>query len=373
MFKLGLLKEIKQHEGRVMLTPEGVKVLVKNGIEVFVEHEAGEKCNFDDIMYERAGASILPTMEKVLQKTELILKVQPPMPIEFELLNESHILLSFFDLKYSVDRMKSLFETGASFISAELIQDEAGNNPLLIGISEIAGRMAIHQAIRLLTVFEGGKGILISKTELSKPAVITVIGTGTAARTAASYALANGAKVNILSLEKDALDNFKIQFPEINTDLYSDEKIRELLPKTDVLVIAVHSFKNINISITKEMISLMEAGSVIIDVSAGQTDILETSHVTSHEEPTYLVNGILHYCVPDMPAAVPVTASRILTKKIVPYIKTLALKGLKDSIVEEPGILPALCIYKGKMTNRYFAEYYGYEFYSIFELLELNL
>lgn len=374
MLKVGLLREIKAHEGRVMLTPEGVKVLVKNNIPVFVESDAGVLCNFQNLDYERAGAQILPTMEKVFAKADLILQVLPPSPIEYDIITPSHIMVSFLNLIHSPERLKALLNTKATFISAELIQDDNGKYPLLMGMSEIAGKISIHVAQRLLNIIEGGKGKLLAGTELTKPATVTIVGSGKVGRTAALHAQAIGAQVNLISLKEGKLDQFAKENPQINTFLYSPQTLKHVLPETDVLIIAVYSLKNdYNISISREQINLMEKGSVVIDISVEQIKTVETSHITSHEQPSFVVDGIVHYCVPNIAAAVPVTASRILTKRILPVVKSLSLKGLKDSLVEFAGLIPALNIYKGKVTNRFYADHFGYEFYNIFELLELNL
>jgi len=193
-------------------------------------------------------------------------------------------------------------------------------------------------------------------------------------RTAAQQAQINGAHVNLLNLKPGKLDNFKDKNPWIKCNQYSEDYLRELLPQTDILIVAVHSLtKTYDIKISKEMVRLMEQGSVLMDISVEQTNAVESSHITNHEQPTFIVDGIVHYCVPNVAAIVPLTASRILTKKILPFIKSLALNGLKDAIVEESGLLPAISIYNGKMTNHFLAEYFGHEFYNIFELLELNL
>ncbi|MGD9898416.1 MAG: alanine dehydrogenase [Calditrichaceae bacterium] len=375
MYKVGLLKEIKQFEGRVMLSPEGVKVLIRNGIDVFVERSAGEMCGFEDIQYERVGAIILPTMEKVLQKAELIVKVQPPQPVEYELLNESHILISFLNLVHNADRLKALMDTKTTFFGAEMIQDADGKYPLLMGMSEIAGKMAIHQGANLLTITEGGKGKLLSGTDNVKPATVTILGAGKVGRTAAMYACSNGANVNLLGLKKIQTDELDVNHPNLRIDKFSEEKLLELLPQTDILIVAIFSLKQYskNVFITKEMVASMEPGSVLIDISIEQANLVETSHITSLEKPTYIVNDIVHYCVPNIAATVPLTASRIITKKIVPFVKLLASNGLKDALIKEPALLSALSIYKGKITNRYAADQHGYEFYNIFELLELNL
>ena len=374
MLKVGLLREIKAHEGRVMLSPEGVKVLVKNNIPVYVESDAGVLCNYQNLEYERAGAQILPTMEKVFAKADLILQVLPPSPIEYDIITPSHIMVSFLNLIHSPERLKALLNTKATFISAELIQDDNGKYPLLMGMSEIAGKVSIHVAQRLLSIIEGGKGKLLAGTELTKPATVTIVGSGKVGRTAALHAQSCGAQVNLVSLKKGKVEQFAKENPQINTFLYSPESLNKLLPETDVLIIAVYSLKNdYDISISREQINLMEKGSVLIDISVEQLKTVETSHITSHEQPSFIVDGIVHYCVPNIAAAVPVTASRILTKRILPVVKNLALKGLKDSLIEFAGLIPALNIYKGKVTNRFYADHFGYEFYNIFELLELNL
>lgn len=374
MLKVGILKEIKPYEGRVALTPEGVKVLVMNGIEVVVEHEAGNKCKFDNVQYQKAGADILPTTEKVLQAAQCIVKVQPPQPIEYELINPSHIVVSFSNFLHNPDRIKALLSTNGTFISTELIQDEQGNYPILMGMSDIAGRMAIYQAAKLLTISEGGKGKLISGLDQVKPAVVTIVGAGKVGRTAAHTALANGAHVNMVTLKPEKVGALKKEFPTVKIEVYSEETLRELLPHTDVLLVAVYSLKSeYDILIKKEMVALMEEGSVLIDISVEQANVVETSHITSHDKPTFILDGIVHYCVPNIAAVVPLTASRILTKKLLPFIKATAGHGLKKALDMEPGLVSALSIYKGKVTNRIYADTHGHEFYNIFELLELNL
>ncbi|MEJ2542522.1 MAG: alanine dehydrogenase [Calditrichaceae bacterium] len=374
MLKVGLLKEIKPHEGRVLLTPEGVKVLVKNGVAVYVESEAGIQCGFEDVHYEQSGATILPTMEKVFQTAEFILQVLPPSPVTYELFNDKHIVLSFMNVQQSSERMKALVDSNATFLSAEMIQGEDEPYPLLTGMSEIAGRLAIHQAALLLTVPEGGKGKLLSGADIVKPATITIVGAGKAGRTAAAFARRCGANVNLIALKEKKLAGISEQLPDVHVRMYNDEVLKEVMPDTDVLIVAVHSLRRQHdIFISKDTINLMEPGSVVIDISVEQTNVVETSHVTSHDKPTYILNDIVYYCVPNIAAAVPFSSSKIITKKLLPFIKLLAVNGLKTALDQEPGLVPGVSLYKGKVTNRYWAEHYGYEFYNIFELLELNL
>ena len=358
-----------------MLTPEGVKVLAKNGVEVFVEQGAGDGCRFKDIQYERSGATVLPTMEKIMGRADLLLQISPPQPIEFELLNESHMFMSFYNLlNYQPERFQSLIDTKSTFISAELIQDEEGNYPLLNGMSEIAGHLAVGQAGQLLSVTAGGKGKLLAGTGLSKPAQITIIGAGKVGRTAAHVALNNGANVHLFGLKDKKIPLIKEELPGATVELYSNQKLKDILPETDVLIVSVYSLKKqYEISVCRETIRLMEEGSVVIDVSINQTPVLETSHVTSLEQPSYIIDGIVHYSAPNISASVPLTASRVITKKILSFLKTLATSDLKQTLIEQPGLLSALYMYKGKVTHRTFSERFGKEFYNIFELLELNL
>jgi len=375
MLKIGIPKEIKNFEGRVMLSPEGVRVLIKNGMEIFVERGAGELCRFEDIQYEQAGAVIVPTIEKLLQKTDLLVKVQPPSPVEYELFDESHKILSFINYFHQSERIKALVDTQATFFSAELIQDSDGRYPLLMGMSQIAGRMSIHIASNLLSTIEGGKGKLLSGADIVKPATITIIGGGIVGRTAAKHACANGAHVKLVCLKESQMKAPDLDCPTLNRVMYSEETLREILPQTDVLIVAVFTLKQkrTDIHISRDMVKLMEPGSVVIDISVEQANVVETSHVTSLDKPTFIMDDIVHYCVPNIAATVPHSASRILTKKILPYLKTLGIKGLKDALIQEPGLLSSVFIYKGKVTNRLAADYHGYEFYNIFELLELNL
>ncbi len=374
MLNVGIVKEIKPFEGRVMLTPEGVGLLVRSGLTVYVEQGVGEKAGFPDLQYERAGGILLPTMEKIFEKAQLIIQVQPPHPVQFELLTDRHILLSFMNLTHQADRILSLLNTKSTFIAAELLQDDQGRYPVLNGVSEIAGKMSIFLAAMLLTPPEGGKGILLTATEVTKPATITILGAGTVGRTACKTATDMGIKVNVLTLKPEKIDQLKKELAPANVKPFSEELLEDLLPQTDVFLVAVHSLKKeYDVKITRKQIQLMEKGSVLIDVSVALSSIVETSHATNHDQPSFILDGIVHYCVPNMAALVPKTSSRVLTKKLVPYVKLLALKGLKEALLEEPGLIPAVGIYKGKITNRLVADYHEQDFYNIFELLEMNL
>jgi len=241
-------------------------------------------------------------------------------------------------------------------------------------MSEIAGRMAMFQAAQLLTIPAGGKGKLLAGFDQVKPATVTIVGGGTVGRTAAKSGVSMGAQVQLLTLKPEKSEQLRQSLKGVRVDQFSAEKMKEVLPETDVLIVAVYSLNHsYDISITKEMIGLMSKGSVVMDISVEQSDVVETSHITSPEQPAYVLDGIVYYGVPNIAALVPLTASRIITKRVLPFIKVLAQKPLKDALIEQPGLIPALNIYKGKITNRHYAEYFDQEFYNIFELLELNL
>lgn len=374
MISIGLIRDIKQLENRVMLTPEGTKVLIRNGLKVYVEQGAGVDSGFANIEYERAGADMLPTMEKVMNKANLILQVHSPLPIQLELLSESHIFLSFSNLRQTGKRFHSLVETKATFLSGSLLQDHDGKYPLLMAMSEIAGKMAIHEGAKLLTIPAGGKGKLLDSINGIKKSTVTIVGAGKVGRTVAEQALKTDANVNLLSLRESKFEQYKQDLSDVNCRMFSEQALKDYLPETDLLVIAVFSLdKSYDVHITKEQINLMGRGSVIIDVSIDQIQVVEGSHPTNHDTPSYVLDDIVYYAVPNIASLVPATASRMLTKTMLPFLKVLTMNELKEALVQEPGIIPALNIYKGKVTNRGFADYFDYEFYNIFELLELNL
>lgn len=375
MLKVGVLKEIKNFESRVGLCPQGVKSLVDSGLEVFVESGAGDGSRFIDDQYVEAGATIVPSAEKLMRNAELIIKVLPLTPVESELLNDSHIIFSLIRLNPSGERLKSLLEAHAVFFAAEFLEDEQGRHPVLEALSEVSGRMAVHVASNLLSVSHQGKGILLSGAELIAPANVTIIGAGMIGRVAAVQAWTNGANVNVLSLKPDNTDQYNIVRDGLSIKKYSEENLRELLPTTDILIVSVYFLKSVDsqVRVSKEMISLLKPGSVLIDISIEQNPVVETSHVTNIAQPTFVADGIVHYCVPNITATVPVTTSKIYSKKILPFVEILAKNGLKNALNHSPELLTAMAMYKGKITNRYLADRFNHTFYNIFDLLELNI
>jgi len=375
MLKVGVLKEIKNFESRVGLCPTGVKALVDSGVEVFVEGGAGEGAGFDDQMYVQSGATILASAEKLIKAAQLIVKVLPISPVEAELINDSHIVFSFIKLDPGGKRLKHLLESNTVYLAADLIEDDKGAHPVLEAMSEVSGRMAVHVAANLLSVSNGGKGILLSGADTVEPATVTIVGSGLIGRVAAVQAWTNGANVNLLSFKRENIENYNIIRDGLQIKEYSEERLRKLLPETDVLIVSVYSLKHpdAGLKINKDMIGLLKPGSVVIDLSVEQSSVVETSHITNINQPTYKIHDIVHYCVPNITASVPLTSSKIYTKKILPYIEILAKNGLKNGLTRSPELLSALAMYKGKITNRILATRFEYSFHNIFDLLELNL
>jgi len=375
MLKIGVLKEIRNSEGRVGLSPDGVRKLTADGIKVYVEGTAGENCNFSDEHYEDAGAEIVPTPERLVEETNLIVKIQPPSPVESELLTDQHIIFSFLNLPHNNDRIKAHLATNSAYFGMEYLEDAGGNLPVMESMSEIAGRMAIHIGAWLMSVPNGGKGILLSGTDTVQPANITILGSGVVGRVAAIQAWTNGANVNLVSVKKDLSEDNKLIRDGLMIQPYSEETMAELLKETDIFIVALYSMdqEHRSIRITKSMIADMAPGSLVMDLSVEQNTVVETSHVTSLSQPAYSVDKVLHYCVPNIAASVPLTASKLYSRKVVPYVKLLAKSGLKTTLDKSPELLSALAAYKGKVTNRKVADLYGYKFYNIFDLLEHNL
>ncbi len=375
MLKIGLLKEIRNAETRVALVPDDVESLVGKNIEIYVEAGAGEACGFDDKDYLEAGARMLPSAIKIFKETELIVKVQSPMPEEIELLTEKHTVISFFNVDQSSNRFSSIQQSKASFLALEYIEDNNGEHPVLAAMSEISGKMAIHVCAYLLSTEKKGKGIMLSGTDIVKPAQVSIIGSGLIGRVAAVQAWKNGANVALFSLREINEEIKGLNRDGLNVVDFSKENLDEILPETDVLLISVFSLKHEKpkINITKDQIALLKKGSIVMDLSIEQNSIVETSHLTNLNQPVFESDGIIYYCVPNIEASVPVTSSSVLSRKILHYVDLVAHNGLKKSLEISPELLSSILLYKGKVTNRVISDRFNEKFYNIFDLFELKL
>lgn len=375
MLRVGVLKELKNDDGRVGLCPNGVKELVASGVEVFVEIGSGEGSTFSDEKYVEAGAVLVPSAEKLAKNAQIIIKVLPITPAELDLFDASHIIFSFLKLGNTGKRLSALSKSKVIYFGAELIENSDGQHPVLEAMSAVSGRMAVHVAANLLSSSHGGKGILLSGADLIPPANITIIGSGLVGRIAAMQAWSNGANVRLLSLKPEKISSYNLNRDGLTLEAFSMDRLKELLPATDILIVSVYSLSGLEMAlhIDKDTLSLLAPGSVVIDLSVEQSPIVETSHVTNINQPTYTVNDIIHYCVPTIAAAVPKTSSEIFTNKILEYIKVLALNDLKIALNKSPELLSGLALYKGKITNRTVADRYDHTFQNIFDLLEMSL
>jgi len=375
--KIGILREIKTTENRVLLVPRDVQKLVEAGHEVFVENGAGSYSNFEDAQYESVGAQILPTSEKIFDSVELIGKVYAPLPIEYELFHDDHIIFSFLHLANNAELMKALLKLKATFFAMEMIRSaDNGRYIILEEMSKIAGRLAIIEAATYLEKTHGGKGILFGGSDIVHPTRVTILGAGNAGLAATKTALALGAHVNLVDHDFIRLDNVTkiINMHNLDRFEYSRGILRELLIETDVLIAAVLiPGQRSPVLVNKEDITLMEKGSVIIDLAIDQGGCIETSRPTTAENPTFVFKDIIHFCVTNLPSAVPNTSSNALSRTVLPYIMQLAQLGCEEATALNPELRNGLNIYNGKIVNQQLAAAHNAEAYDILELFELSI
>lgn len=365
---IGIPKEIKAHEYRVGLTPQGTKTLVKAGHQVIVQTGAGNGVSFSDNDYQQAGANIANSAESVFTQADMIIKVKEPQPKECKLLNKNQVLFTYLHLAADPKQAELLLASGATCIAYETITDSSGHLPLLQPMSEIAGRMSVQSGAHHLEKTQGGSGVLLSGATGVEAAQVLVLGGGVVGMNAAKVALGMGAQVTILnrSLSKRLADFQQIYGLQLTVDLSSQATIEQRLKTADLIVgAALVTGASAPKLITKNMLKLIKKGSVLVDVSIDQGGCFETSKVTTHDKPTYMVDGIIHYCVGNMPGAVAQTATLALTNATLPYIRKLASQGYKKAMQEDINLLNGLNIFQGKVTHHAVAESLGYQYSSI--------
>ncbi len=365
---IGIPKEIKAHEYRVGLTPQGTKTLVKAGHQVIVQTGAGNGVSFSDNDYQQAGANIANSAESVFTQADMIIKVKEPQPKECKLLNKNQVLFTYLHLAADPKQAELLLASGATCIAYETITDGSGHLPLLQPMSEIAGRMSVQSGAHHLEKTQGGSGVLLSGATGVEAAQVLVLGGGVVGMNAAKVALGMGAQVTILnrSLSKRLEDFQQIYGSQLTVDLSSQATIEQRLKTADLVVgAALVTGASAPKLITRDMLKLIKKGSVLVDVSIDQGGCFETSKVTTHDKPTYVVDGIIHYCVGNMPGAVAQTATLALTNATLPYIRKLASQGYKKAMQEDVNLLNGLNIFQGKVTHHAVAESLGYQYSSI--------
>ena len=359
--KVGIPKEIKNNENRVGMTPAGVAELTRRGHEVKVQHTAGEGSGFSDDEYVKAGAQILPTIEAVYRECDMIVKVKEPIEPEYKLVRKGQLLFTYFHFACEKELTEAMLNSGAICLAYETVQLPNGTLPLLQPMSEVAGRMATLNGAYYLQKTKGGRGKLISGVPGVSPTKVLVLGGGVVGEAAARMAAGLGADVTIADISLPRLRQLDIETPANVHTLYSSEhNIRQQLPTADIVVgsVLVPGDKTPHL-ITKEMLSLMEPGTVLVDVAIDQGGCFETSHPTTHSDPIYIENDIVHYCVANIPGAVPNTSTLALTNATLRYVIALADKGWQQACKDDSALAKGLNIIEGKVVYKAVADVFG--------------
>lgn len=343
------------------MTPDGVAELVKHGHEVFVQHTAGEGSGFADAAYEKVGAKILPTIEAVYDVAEMIIKVKEPIKPEYPLLKHGQLVFTYFHLACDLELTEAMVKSGAVCLAYETVQTADKRLPLLVPMSEVAGRMASINGAYYLQKTKGGKGKLMSGVPGVKPAKVLVLGGGIVGEAAARMAAGMGAEVYITDISLPRLRQLDAELPANVHTLYSTEhNIRKELKDVDIVVgsVLVPGDKAPHL-ITRDMLKEMEPGTVLVDVAIDQGGCFETSHPTTHSDPVYEVDGIVHYAVANIPGAVPNTSTAALTNATLKYALALADKGWKKACREDAALYKGLNVVEGKITFKAVADVWG--------------
>lgn len=361
---IGVPKEIKNNENRVGMTPAGVQEMTKHGHVVYVQASAGVNSGFSDGAYTDAGAKILPTIEDVYAIAEMIVKVKEPIASEYKLVRKGQLVFTYFHFASSEPLTRAMIESGSVCCAYETVERKDRSLPLLVPMSEVAGRMAVQEGCYFLERPRGGKGKLMGGVPGVKPAKVFVIGAGVVGTAAARTAAGMGADVTICDISLPRLTYLADVMPRnVKTLMSSEYNIREELKTADLVVgsVLIPGAKAPKL-VTREMLALMQPGSVLVDVAIDQGGCFETSHATTHEEPTYYVDGILHYCVANIPGAVPYTSTLALTNATLPYALQLADKGWRKACACNEELRKGLNVVEGKVVYKEVAEAWNLPF-----------
>lgn len=370
MMRVGIPKEIKADEFRVGLTPYNVAQLVHEGHQVYVEQRAGEGSGYSDTAYRNAGAVVLESATELYAHATLIVKVKEPLPAEYELLNERHILFTYLHLAPAVELTEQLLKRGVTSIGYETVE-KSGTLPLLKPMSEIAGKMSVLVGAEHLSSYKGGSGILIGGAVGVPPAKVLVIGAGNAGSNAARMAVGLGADVTVLNRSTPKLETLQWQLPSIKTALYAPALFPELLRESDLVISTVLIPGRITPQlIDRGMLMQMKRGSVFVDITVDQGGTAETSRATTHHAPTFVEEGVVHYCVTNMPGAYPKTATMALSNMTIGYVSEIAKHGFSDAVKKDPALACGVNTYRGEITNRAVAESLGMGYSPLSSLLE---
>ena len=362
--KIGVPKEIKPQENRIGLTPESVKILTSNGHEVLIENNGGFEAGFDNDQYKSVGAKIVDKALDIFNEAEIIVKVKEPLPSEVKMIRENQIIFTYLHLAAAKDLTKGLIDSKSICIAYETVTDNKGRLPLLAPMSAVAGRMSVQAGAHCLEKNQKGRGLLLGGAPGVKPGNVVILGGGVVGENAAIIATGMRAKVHIVDKSEDRLKQL--------TEMFGDKIIPQLSDKTDleklisecdllvggVLIPGAEAPK----LITKNMLKNMKRGSVIVDVAIDQGGCVETSRPTTHADPTYIIDDVVHYCVANMPGGVPRTSTIALNNATLPFLSKLAKNGYQKALQDDPNFLAGLNIYKGNVTYKAVADIFGHKY-----------
>ncbi|MBP6540770.1 MAG: alanine dehydrogenase [Saprospiraceae bacterium] len=368
---IGVPKEIKQSENRVALTPAGVMEFVSRGHQVYVQTNAGEGSGFPNDEYETAGAKILPTIEDVYAIAEMIIKVKEPIEKEYSLIKPNQLLFTYFHFASYEPLTKAMISSNAVCLAYETVESSDRSLPLLVPMSEVAGRMAIQQGAKYLEKPQQGRGVLLGGVPGVPPAKVLVLGGGIVGTQAAKMAAGLGAMVTILDVSLKRLRYLSDVMPANVTTMYSNEyTIRRLIKNHDLIVgaVLIPGAKAPNL-ITREMLKDMRPGTVIVDVAVDQGGCIETCRPTTHDNPTFIIDDVVHYCVANMPGAVPYTSTIALTNATLPYALQLADKGWKKACSDNQELKLGLNVVNGKVVYKGVSDAFGLEYTDVSQVL----
>jgi alanine dehydrogenase len=369
--RIGVPKEIKNHEYRIGLTPAGARELVASGHQVMVQRDGGKSIGLTDDLYEKAGAEIVDTPEEIFARAEMIIKVKEPQPNECKMLRQGQLLYTYLHLAPDPEQTRLLVESGCTAIAYETVTDRNGGLPLLAPMSEVAGRMSIQAGAHALERAQGGSGVLLGGVPGVRPADVMVIGAGVVGLNAARMAMGLGASVTIFDRSLPRLKYIDELYGDRLTTLYStNDLIEEYLSYTDLVIGAVlipgAAAPKL---ISRAQLALMRPGSVLVDVAIDQGGCFETSKATTHQHPTYEVDGTIHYCVANMPGGVARTSTFALTNATLPFAMQLANKGYRKAMLDDEHLRNGLNVHEGKVTYEAVARDLGYDYVSAVQAL----
>ena len=369
--RIGVPKEIKSQENRIGLTPDSVKALISNGHEVLVENNGGFEAGFDNEQYLKSGAKIANKVEDIFNDSDMIVKVKEPLPNEIKMIKEDQIVFTYLHLAAAKELTEGLVKSKSICIAYETITDNNGRLPLLAPMSAVAGRMSVQAGAHCLEKNQKGRGILLGGAPGGEPGKVVILGGGVVGENAAIIATGMGAKVYIVDKSRERLKKLiEIFGNKIIPQISNETDLDKLVSECDLLVggVLVPGAEAPKL-VTKKMIKKMRRGSVIVDVAIDQGGCVETSKPTTHANPTYIVDDIVHYCVANMPGGVPRTSTLALNKATLPFLSKLAKEGFKKALMNDSNFMAGLNVYKGNVTYKAVAEAFGQKYISPNDLI----